>query len=318
MSQTSILTAISAYLGISEYLALKFAENAPTKYRKYDIPKKKGGTREIYHPAKETKALQIAAIDLLNSKSLIFGDCVKGYIRKVSSPLLKNALVHAKYNFTLKLDFKDFFPSIKKSDFIKNCKDRLRLYDSKLTEKDIDILSNLFFVYDKNKEYFLGIGAPSSPFVSNWIMYDIDANIFKICENNECVYTRYADDIYISGNSIHYLVKTEKEIKHFIDKHEHPKLIFNKNKRALTSKQTRRRVTGLTITPKGEVKIPRHNKRYIRSLIFKYKNSSLNKKESSYLSGYLAFIKDCEPDYLNNLVNKYGADTIHSVMNYKK
>lgn len=44
-------------------------------------------------------------------------------------------------------------------------------------------------------------GAPTSPYIANIIFYNIDKRIFSYCQKNNLRYTRYADDITISGSN---------------------------------------------------------------------------------------------------------------------
>jgi len=308
-----IWTAISGYLGISDENVVDIVERAPTFYRRYLVPKNRGGYREIYHPAKETKAVQAAAIYLLQREDLVL-DCVRGYVRGIRSPLVKNASIHAKSLFLLKLDFTNFFPSINPDDFRMVCADKLRLHGKRLGGDDLDFLCKLFFVFNRRLGWFLGIGAPSSPFISNWVMYNIDLDISSACAETGCKYTRYADDLCFSADSKKLLLATEEKIREVVAACSHPRLAFNDSKRTLASKWSRRRVTGLTITPLGEVKVPRDMKRYVRALLHKYKLKTISNKEKSSLAGYLAFLNDCEPEYFNNLALKYGSGTIYRAL----
>ena len=311
-----ILSSISAYLGIDINTTSRIVDKAPFLYRKYQVPKKRGGNRDIYHPAKETKAIQAAAIDLLNNDTLLHG-CVKGYVRGLRSPLVKNASAHAKGLFLLKLDFKDFFPSIKPEDFKAVCGDKLQLHGSLLERGDMELLCKLFFVYNRRPGWFLGIGATSSPFVSNWVMYNLDHEILSISNEIGCVYTRYADDLCFSANSKGQLLDLERRVRIAVESCLHPKLLLNDAKRRFTSKWGKRKITGLSITPVAEVKVPRDTKRYIRSLLHKYKQGTIAPKEKSSLAGYLAFLNDCEPDYFKNLTLKYTADIVYRALKKK-
>lgn len=51
----SLAESVAAYIGQSESEVLAIASRAPHRYKRYLIPKKRGGTRAIHHPAKETK-----------------------------------------------------------------------------------------------------------------------------------------------------------------------------------------------------------------------------------------------------------------------
>jgi len=311
-----IIQALSAYIGIPPATIEEIVKKAPFLYRRYPVPKKRGGQRNIYHPARETKTLQIAAIDLLDSCDLVH-DCVRGYIRGLKNPLLSNANEHRKQTFLLRLDVADFFPSIKPEDFAFVCGKRIRLNGKILSQQELKFLFALFFVYNRAIGWFLGIGAPSSPFVSNWVMFNIDEAIMRLCKEMKVSYTRYADDLYFSSNSKKQLLSIETRVAEIFHLTPHPSLKLNPIKRYLGSKWSRRRVTGLTITPKGDVKIPRSTKRFIRRLLFNYQQKALSADDKSSLSGYLAFMNDCEPAYLNNLVLKYGADTVRDALKNK-
>lgn len=312
-----ILTAISAYLGIDVNIISQIIDKAPFSYRRYQVPKKHGGNRDIYHPARETKTVQSAAVDLLDNDTLL-QSCVKGYVRGLKSPLVNNASEHADKLFLLKLDFKDFFPSIKPEDFKDVCAEKLRLHGNPLDQEDVALLCKLFFVYNSRFGWFLGIGAPSSPFVSNWVMHNLDHEMLALSNEAGCVYTRYADDLCFSANSKDQLLELERKVGILVTSCTHPRLSLNDSKRRLTSKWGKRRVTGLSITPTSEVKVPRQIKRYIRSLLHKHNLGTISSREKSSLAGYLAFLNDCEPRYLSNLTLKYTADSVYKALKNKE
>lgn len=274
---------------------------APFAYKKYDIPKKKGGTRQIFHPSKETKLLQYAIIDTFLYK-LPVHDSATAYRYKFKRPLFSNAIVHAPYKYSLHLDFLNFFPSIKPSDLF----NVLIANNIELSPEDHLVLSKTLFITHKDKT-FLSIGAPASPIISNIVMYDLDQIINKIAKNEfNGVYTRYADDIWFStdfksGSNL-FLTFVQDHINNISS----PKLSLNLKKTHFCSKKKNRTVTGLTLTPNGDVLIPRIKKRHIRSLLNKKRCGAISENENSYLKGYLSFINDIEPDYLNSLIIKYN------------
>ena len=77
--------------------------------------KKGGGRRTIHHPSKQTKALQYALIEIFLNK-LPIHSCAAAYRRNIKSPLLENATIHAKYSYSVRVDFSDFFHSISPLD----------------------------------------------------------------------------------------------------------------------------------------------------------------------------------------------------------
>jgi RNA-directed DNA polymerase len=142
-------------------------------------------------------------------------------------------------------------------------------------------------------------------------MFNLDSRFDSLCGENRCVYTRYADDLCISSDEHDMLLDVEEKIRTIVSETSHPKLVLNEKKRHLATLGSRRCITGLVLTPQGDVKIPRCLKRRVRALIYRRtKEGDLSSQDAQRLTGYLGYINDCEPNYLNNLVMKYGADTI--------
>src|ERR1051326_910596 len=89
--------------------------SAPHRYKVYQIPKRVPGEfRTIAQPAREVKALQYWVMTQILRKFEVHPSAT-AYQREVS--ILDNARPHRRGRFLLKLDFKDFFPSIKSRDF---------------------------------------------------------------------------------------------------------------------------------------------------------------------------------------------------------
>ena len=191
----SLIQTVEQFTGLSVNDILEISKKSQNTYKKYSIPKKRKGHRKISHPSKETKLLQYACVELLI-------DYIKphpaahGYIRGQKSPLLNNASKHAKQPFLLRVDFKDFFPSIRPADLFEILKVDKVINDIKLTENDQHFLENVFFLQNPDGSKGLPIGAPSSPWVSNIIMIDLDSQLSTLAEKNDFIYTRYADGLH--------------------------------------------------------------------------------------------------------------------------
>ena len=305
----SIIDIIASYLGIPPNEVKQLSLNAHKTYKRYFIPKKKGGQRAIFHPSKQTKALQYAFIETVLSK-LPVHQASDAYIRGVKSPLLINVTKHSSYPYSVRIDFKDFFPSIVPSDLIKIINDAGIL--GKITAEDEEFISKPLFVKYPDGNIGLAVGAPSSPNISNIVMFSLDDKISTLAMSiyPESIYTRYADDIFFSSNKIGACKDFEIKIEAILKSIDSPNLKVNRKKTTFTSRGTKRVVTGLYICPDGQVSIGRRNKRYIKKLIFDSENNSISKEEKAYLSGYLSFILDVEPDFFNRLVLKYGAELV--------
>ena len=307
--KNSVVDIIASYLGLPPYDVNKLSLNAHKTYRRYYIPKKRGGHRAIFHPSKQTKMLQYAFIETV-LQSLPVHKASAAYVRGVKSPLLTNAGKHSNFPYSVRLDFKDFFPSIIPEDLIKIISNTGIL--ERITPEDAIFISRTLFVKYSDGNFGLAIGAPSSPIISNIVMFSLDDRISTLAASisPECIYTRYADDIFFSTNKIGACREFKKKLQMIIKDTDSPKLKINSKKTIFTSRGTKRVVTGLYICPDGQVSIGRKNKRYIKKLIFDFKNNKLDTKEKGYLSGYLSFILDVEPDFFNRLVLKYGAKVV--------
>ncbi|MHB0998775.1 MAG: retron St85 family RNA-directed DNA polymerase [Armatimonadota bacterium] len=304
-----IIDQVSLYMGYKPEETLKLAKFAPTTYKEYKIPKKTSGERVIHQPSRETKALQYAIMDILFSQFPVHSSAL-AYEKNNGSPIRKNALLHSSYKYTIRIDFKDFFPSLKPLDLY-----AIPSFSSlSLSDIEFEFLSNVLFVGKNFNKYGLAIGAPSSPMISNRIMYAIDECLTQYAIDNKAVYTRYADDIIYSSDkkkdSHKFLIHVIELIK-TINK---PQLTINENKTRFMSKGTRRVITGLFVTPDGLISIGRENKRYIRKLLFEYKTNTISEKKLKYLQGYLAFIIDVEPLFYNQLAVKYGSTIVWNAL----
>lgn len=282
---------------------------APHRYKEYSIKKRNGrGYREIAQPSREVKVLQKWAITRLESL-LPVHEAATAYRRGIN--IKHNALVHANNKFLLKLDFRAFFPSIKFDDVMSH----LKTYEIELkeicdTSDDLDKLARLFLKYNKksSNNYYMAIGAPSSPFISNSIMYKFDTQVAAVCKKYAIKYTRYADDMTFSTNipnTLNVLEKIVYKIKRDI---EYPKLKFNQKKTVHASMAGRRTVTGLVLTPEGHISIGRNKKRYVRAALHHAKVGKLDYEKLQKLKGYMAFVKVVEPKFYNSMIKRYGLD----------
>ncbi|MBN2352114.1 MAG: retron St85 family RNA-directed DNA polymerase [Spirochaetales bacterium] len=300
-----IIDIISKYTGLDPHKILKITYDSPTNYKLYYIKKKNGDSRAIFHPSKETKMLQYALMEKFLKKIPVH-EFAMAYKKGIKSPLKKNALYHLNTQYTLHIDFTNFFPSIIPEDFWRAVS--VAFPGKEFETSDIELINNILFIKVKGK-CFLSIGAPTSPIISNIVMKEMDAQFLKLCKTLDeySVYTRYADDINISTNIKGFSQKIYYSIKQHLSETESPKLTINEKKTYFLSKKGNRLITGLCITNMNSVVIPRNKKRIIRSLI--HTELTSNKKDKTRLSkikGYLAFIKDIEPDFFNKLVIKFG------------
>ena len=230
--------------------------------------------------------------------------------------ILQNAQAHARSKPILKLDFQQFFPSIKVSDWEKFAK---RIPNSEVQQSDIRLYSQIMFWGQQKRSITprcLSIGAPTSPILSNILLYDLDVTLSTEAERLGATYTRYADDITISGPTLDIVQAFEKFTRRSVRSLKSPRLTFNDEKCGLYKKGQRRLVTGLVVTPVGGISVGRDRKRLISSMLYRSSKELLNQIERSRLKGLLGFCVANEPLFLNRMRAKYGDQTVDSALRF--
>jgi len=300
-------------IGISEASLDRLIRKAPNSYKTYTIPKKSGGVRVIAQPAKEIKYLQNWLKDNTFSH-LPVHECATAY--KSGANIKTNAAAHSNNRYIAKFDFKNFFTSIKESDI----KAHLSIYFEKvLSEEDVADIARLSCIKQKaNLPLCLSIGAPTSPILSNSLLYNFDCTVSDWCNKKKIIYTRYADDLTFS-TSIKGLTGTiEKSLRDIVTNLNYPTLRFNNKKTIQVSKKHQRRITGIVIDNQNNLSLGRNRKREISALIHKYTIRELEQKRVLYLQGLLGFAKDIEPIFIVRMNRKYGSDVISKILSIRK
>ncbi|MGQ6241312.1 reverse transcriptase domain-containing protein, partial [Serratia sp. IR-2025] len=202
---------------------------SPELPKKWHIPKRNGGVRTIYHPSSKVKLIQYWLISNIFSNLPIHNSA---YAFVNGRSIKSNALLHAtaKNKYYVKVDLKDFFPSIKYSNFeyaFKLYRDRIEfsdVYDAEL----LQLIKSICFISDES----LPIGFPTSPIIANFVAREFDEKLtlkLNSIDRLNAVYTRYADDIIISTNLKGASVKILNAIKSTIKRIE-PNFKINNDK----------------------------------------------------------------------------------------
>lgn len=316
-------------------------KSAPLQYKVYKIAKRNGGTRTIAQPTPMLKELQRHKLMELESQFPVH-ECATAYVKNKNG-ILENATKHKNSKYFYKFDFKDFFPSIKANDFNKFLKKK----KFNLVER-IDYLKTFFrfdkesgrdntsYIYRKFKdsnfnrntneellalmteefeeEFQLSIGAPSSPLISNILMYDFDVYAHRWAHDNNFAYSRFADDITFSSNKKNDIDLVKSQLLEILKRIEFPKLNLNDSKQTFCSFKGQVRITGLNITPDNKISIGRKRKKEIRAMIHHYKLRKLSKEKIKKLQGWLSYCNAVEKGFVKSMRNKYSSELIDKIM----
>ncbi|OLU23924.1 retron St85 family RNA-directed DNA polymerase [Pseudomonas sp. PA27(2017)] len=302
MSNNPLIDALLSDLALSKEQFLRIASRAPRTYKIYPILKKNGGIRVIAQPARETKYIQSW---LANN---VFGllpvhDSATAY-RKGSS-IKVNAQMHAANPYIVKLDFTNFFPSIKSSDVFAHLKQFL----IGATDSELKIFT-LLSCFNNNGELCLSIGSPLSPGLSNSIMYEFDSIISDWAAGNNFIYTRYADDLTFSTPIKGASEAVVDKVREVIGKIAYPRLSLNEKKTIHLSRKGCRRVTGLVLSNSGSVSIGRDKKREISAMVHRFSIGKISHDDLRRLQGLLGFVQDVEPLFIARLRAKYSSAVV--------
>lgn len=301
-----LIETLAKQSGVSEARLNVIANTASRRYKVYEIPKRAGGTRIIEHPSRELKAIQRWIVKTVFDLFPIH-KCATAYKKGTSIKI--NAERHRYTNYTTRYDFLGFFPSFRQERLSLFLSTQNAASEFGLSEQDIEFIGNMICRNGR-----LTIGAPSSPTVSNAMMYAFDQSFANFCDQRDIVYTRYADDLFLSSKKPHSLGGLEDEIRRINRSVEHLALRINHQKTAYLSRKYGRRVTGIVITPDRKLSIGRDRKREIKALVHRWLNGKLPPYKFAYMRGLLAFASDVEPDFEARLKKKYGEQAIHRIL----
>lgn len=289
----------------AEYL-FRIANRSAFYYKDYYISKRNGGERRISQASPELKSMQYWVVKNILEKLPVSDGA---YAYKKGDSIKKHALLHRLSKHLFHTDIKNFFNNIH-SEMLTSI---LLKHENIFDDLKIDITTSADEIRKICfRDNSLCIGTVSSPIISNIIMYNFDKTILDYCQSNGLIYSRYADDIYISSNS--YIPSNlrdyvEIELKKY-------NFVMNNKKTSFISPKHCRKITGIVLTNDGSISVGTRQKNMIKKMVY---DKIINKKgNSEKILGYLAFLKDVEPDTYNNIIIKYSkycsGDIIDEIM----
>ena len=242
------LSSLEQDLGISAKTLYAVSNNLGKHYCKAKLPKKNGGFRNLSVPDEVLKSIQkqITEVLLIHSPTSRYA---KAY--RFGSSTLRNAKHHVGKQVVLKLDILHFFDSIRYS----TVKDMV--FPEEIYAEPLRILLTML-CYHKDS---LPQGAPSSPAITNIILYEFDEQVGQWCRERGIAYTRYCDDMTFSGNfdpaEVIRFVRLELKKMGFL---------LNEQKTRIQRPGQQQTVTGIVVNEK--LSIPADYRRKLRQELY--------------------------------------------------
>lgn len=267
---------LSLLLGY-KYEYLLGVSNSPKHfYKVFHIPKKNNGVRTISEPLTSLKEIQLWILNEILYKCKVSSNA-KAYI--LGKSIKDNAKFHKNRIKVLTIDIEDFFPSISLNKVIGIFR---RVGYSKAVST---LLARLCCMGNG-----LPQGAPTSPAISNLIMYYLDIRIFGFCKKRSIRYTRYADDMTFSGNF------DDNELISFVRSILQRKgFNINNEKTRIRRRHQQQEVTGVVVNEK--LQVPRNYRKKLRQEMYFIKKHGL--------SSHVRQLNESNPDqYVRVLIGR--------------
>lgn len=247
-------------------------------YQKIQIPKRNGAWRTLYVPDSLLKYVQKQILHKVLTQ-LPVSYCASAY--KKGCSLKENAAPHTGKSIVLKLDILDFFGNITYISVYQHA------FPGELFPPPVrTLLAHLCCYRD-----FLPQGAPTSPYISNLVLFPFDRYMERWCKNQNITYTRYCDDLTFSGSFEPKAVI--RKVSSFLLRMGFE---INPKKMKICPQGQRQIITGIVVNEKTQV--PKTYRRNLRQEIYYI--------EKFGLSEHLAHIHlDLTPEkYLEHLKGK--------------
>jgi RNA-directed DNA polymerase len=186
---------LAQYIGVplQDLLEILYKENRRDYYRIRSIPKASGGTRTIHAVSGKLKDIQRKVLDKLQA-DFPPSSRAHGFVPERS--IITNAIPHRRKKVLVKLDIRDFFPSIRFARV-------MGLFQSApfhFGREAAITLAQIICVPGDNGP--LPQGGVLSPYVANVICRRLDQKLAAIAREHRCHFTRYADDLTFSTNDV--------------------------------------------------------------------------------------------------------------------
>lgn len=222
------------------------------EYRFFSIKKRSGGRRRIQVPSDWLKALQRSLYAAIARLVAAHPAC-HGF--ETGRSILSNALPHCRQPIVVRYDIKTAFESTSRAAV--EAALRRDLATRTFSDRALKLLGEVVTYSNA-----LPTGAPSSPFLLNRVLHQADEEISVIASSSNVAYSRYADDLTLSGPTC---LRMHGDVKRILSKLGYA---INTKKTRVYRKGTRQLVTGLVVNQVPN--LPREKRRKLRAAVYEW------------------------------------------------
>ncbi|WP_428264391.1 reverse transcriptase family protein [Haliangium sp.] len=309
---TALADALTVPIPRLRWLAYHREVDTGTHYHRWTVPKRDGGARLISAPKPELKRVQTWIARNISEHLPVHG-AAHGFLAGRST--VTNAAVHSGADVVVKLDIRDFYPSItlprvkgvfRKAGYGEQVATVLALLCTESPREEIVVRGRPHYVAVGPRS--LPQGAPTSPSITNALSLRLDSRLAGLARAHGVRYTRYADDLTFSWHdgrdaAVGKLIDAVRRIVA-----DEGFAVHEKKTRVMRAGR-RQKVTGLVINRSGPrqgaasggpavppARVPRRLVRQLRAAIHNREQGRPGQGESlAVLRGWAAYVHMTDP-----------------------
>lgn len=275
-------------------------------YVTFAIPKRSGGKRLIMAPKRRLKMIQRRLLEQLVEK-LPVNEHAHAFRRGRS--IRTGAEPHVARKFVLKMDLKDFFPSVTFArvrglliayGYSFPVATTLAVIMTEAERQPVEVDGEVFYVPISERHCVQG--APTSPGLCNAIVLRLDHRLAGLARKHSLNYTRYADDLTLSGELNR---ETANRLRVIIGKIvQESGFTVNTDKTRLMGQGGRQTVTGVVVNQ--TLGLSRQARRRLRAALHQLPNLPEAERgiEQGRLDGMIAYLKMLNPQQAERMLGR--------------
>ena len=276
-------------------------------YRSYCIPKRSGGLRPIDEPCGELKNAISALKTLFEERFYaLHHTAAYAYVKGRSNVDMARYHQAANSHWYAHFDFSNFFGSVT-LEYTMDTLAQIYPFSEVCKTNSEDLKKAVDLCFFKGG---LPQGTPISPLLTNLVMIPIDAALYKRCNEKDLHYSRYADDLVISGYRKFDPKECEKDILEVLDLFNAP-MKLNAKKTTFGSRAGHNMVVGLLINQDNEVTIGSRKRNVFRAMVHNFLRDYQAGKpwsieDTQHLVGLSSYYRNVNAADTDGIINKYN------------
>lgn len=288
-SEADVANALSISVGRLRHYSVHRERERVAHYVQFAIPKRSGGERVILAPKRDLKAV-LREVNKQLVEKLPVSEYAHGF-RKGRS-IATHAEAHVGKKVVIRLDLKDFFPSLHVGrvrgllvalGYSYPVAATLATLMTESVRQPVQVGEERFFVPVGTRHTVQG--APTSPGLANAIVVKLDRRVAGLARKLGFSYTRYADDLTFSGDDVAAARKLIKSVQRIVHAEG---FALNDAKTRVMTQRGAQVVTGVTVN--RERGLSRRQRRNLRAAVHKARVGSADASVWRKLQGKIAYL----------------------------